>query len=262
MPNIQPITLERYNDKRWLRSTSYAFAATETVAPLVAQELIKAMMNMPLGFIKSETGFIPVAIQGMTSNKNLFVSAEGHWLGGYIPAVYRGYPFHLIRVEDGRQVLCFNEDSGLLTDTATGELFFSEDNTPSKAVTDVMNFLSQVEANRIQTARVCELLEKLDLFQPWHIKVKSEEGEKILQGIYRIDEEKLNRLALEEFDQIRQIGALPVIYSQLLSMQNLAKLVELARVQSRSSIPLPTDNAGNIDLEFLNKGGTINLSNL
>ncbi|MEA1053628.1 SapC family protein [Lamprobacter modestohalophilus] len=120
MANLQPITLSRHRDQRWARYTDYRFAAADTLAPLVVQELPKALMSLPIGFIEQPDGYGLVAVQSLQPGQNLFVSVDGRWLGGYVPALYRGYPFALAKTEEGQQVLCIDEDSGLVGATAAG----------------------------------------------------------------------------------------------------------------------------------------------
>lgn len=228
MANITPITKTNFVDKSWRRHGSYGFAAKDTVAPLVMQELPKAAMVQPIGFIlDKERRAIPVAVQGVQPGSNLLVTPEGKWRVAYIPAIYRGYPFSLGTTEDGQQLLCIDEDSGQVID-GEGESFFTEDGEPSKAITDILKFLVQVEKNRRQTRTICHALQQHELIQPWPIKIKSGEQESPVEGLYRIDEQKLNELDKDSFETVRQSGALPLIYSQLLSMQHLPNLAKLA----------------------------------
>lgn len=188
MPNIQAISRERHATQRWKPYTSYAFAATDALCGLVVQELPKAMLALPIAFLAAEGAFLPVALQGLRPGKNLFVALNGRWAVGYVPAAYRSYPFVLANTEDGKQVLAINEDSGLLSDTE-GELFFGEDGKPSKVIDDVLKFLNQIAANRQATQRLCAVLQKHNLIQPWPIKLQGAEGdqaaEQNIEGLYR-----------------------------------------------------------------------------
>lgn len=93
---------------------------------------------------------------------------------------------------------------------------------------------------------------------PWSITLETEEGEKTVQGLYRIDEAAFNALQGEALYRIHQAGALPLVYCQLLSMQHLHMLGKLtaahARVKAQSQ---PATRAGELDLDFLNNHGTI-----
>ncbi len=47
MPTYQALTPSTHRGKRWKRYTDYRFAAADTLAPLVVQELAKACMSIP-----------------------------------------------------------------------------------------------------------------------------------------------------------------------------------------------------------------------
>lgn len=261
MPRFTVISREHHAAKRWQRYTSYAFAAADAVVPLVAHELPPAVLSLPIGFIQAGDQFIPVAVFGLKSGQNLFVTPDGRWLGGYIPAAYRGYPFALASTEEGQQVLCIDEDSGLLSETE-GEAFFGEDGQPAQGVKDVLDFLTQVAQNRQATQRICAVLQQHNLVQPWLIKMQSEEGEKSIEGLFRIDEAALNQLPAEAFEDLRQGGGLPIAYCQLLSMRHLPRLGALAQAHAQTTAPLPQTPSGELSLEFLNDNGTIHFGNL
>lgn len=257
MAELTVISRENHANKRWKRYTSYSFAATEAVAPLVAQELPRACLVLPIGFVQTQNGFQLVAVQGLAPGKNLFVAPDGRWIGPYVPAAYRGYPFVLANTEDGKRVLCVREDSGLVSEVqGEGEPFFDEEGNPSKPVQDVLNFLDQVAGNAQVTARLCALLAEHNLIQPWNVQIKTESGEQPVQGLFRVDEAALNTLSAEAFEALRQGGALPLVYCQLLSMQHLQVLGRLAGEHAAAQAMLEPES-GDLDLEFLHDDGNI-----
>ena len=263
MPNYHAISRERHGGRRWLPASGYAFAAQESTVPLVAGELPKAAMSLPIAFTEQADGYVPAAILSLLPGKNLFVSQNGCWAGEYVPAVIRGFPFRLAMAEDGRQVLCIDEESGLLTDGPAGERFFAEDGKPAKMVLDILNFLNQVEQNRQRTAAACAALQKHALIQPWPIALKTESGQQSVTGLFRIDEAALNRQPADALLELSQSGALLVAYCQLLSMQHLPLLGQLIEAHAKATTALQSlAPGGELDLEFLNDGGTFNFSNL
>jgi len=258
MAQLTVISREQHAGKRWKRYTSYSFAAHDAVAPLVAQELPRACMHLPIGFLKTENGYQLVAVLGLQPGKNLWVSPDGRWLAGYVPAAYRGYPFALANTEDGQRVLCVREDSGLVNDDE-GELFFDEEGQPAKPIQDVLNFLQQVTANAQVTAQLCGVLEEHGLISPWNVQVKSADGEKKVEGLFRVDEAALNALPAEALAAVRDRGAMPLVYCQLLSMQHLHQLGRLAaHWESVESLVQP--ESGELDLEFLSDSENIRFS--
>ena len=80
MPNFVAVSRTHHTGQRWQRPSSYRFAAQDAVVPLVAQELPKAAMHIPFGFIATDERFVPVAVQGLEPGRNLFVAPDGRWL--------------------------------------------------------------------------------------------------------------------------------------------------------------------------------------
>ena len=266
MPNYQPITQTDYTALRYKRTDNFLYASFDAVAPLVLQELPKACMSLPIAFIQQGEDFVPAAVQGLQAGQNCFVTADGRWIGPYVPAIYRGYPFALAQTEDQRMVLCIDHDSGLVAPDHP-EPFFDEQGQPTQAIKNTLNFLEQVQADRNKTRFICAVLQQLELIKPWHITLKGEAGEeKTIQGLYCIDEARLNALDAEALHRLKQSGGLPVVYTQLLSMQHLnilGKLTDahaMAKAQNAASTAgaLPTTGNDELDLEFLNKDGTLN----
>lgn len=265
---IVPISLSEFGQKRFKRYDSYAFAAKDAIVPLAVRELPRAAMVMPIAFVKADEGFVPVAVQGLSPGKNLFVALDGRWVGRYVPAAYRGYPFLLANTPEGKQVLCFESSSGLLSDTE-GEPFFDGDK-PTQAVNDVLSFLNQVVASRQATQRICAVLQAHQLIQPWPIKLNPEPGDgqseqgRNIEGLFRIDEAALNKLDAAALHAVQQAGGLPLIYCQLLSMQHLPSLGQLATAhhEAEQHAALPKTEAGEIDLTFLADDTTISFENL
>lgn len=261
MPKLVALSSTQHAQHKFKRYSSYQFAASDAVAPLVAHEVARACMGLPVGFIKQGEQTLLVAVLGLQAQKNLFVAPDGRWIGDYVPAVYRGYPFALVQAQGSdQQVLCIDEDSGLLSPTE-GEALFGEDGKPSKVVSDILNFLSQVNGNRAITQKAVAALDELGLIQPWPITIKTEQGENTVQGLLRVDEEKLNALPAESLKQLQAGGGLGLAYAQLLSMQHVQKLGQLAQAHQQAAqqakTGLPVNKNGELDLEFLNQGGTL-----
>ncbi|EXJ15995.1 SapC family protein [Imhoffiella purpurea] len=239
MPKLAPISLERHADQRWRRFTSYAFAARTSVAPVVLSEMPKASMAMPLAFIREGEAFLLVALMGLAPGKNLFVAPDGRWLGRYVPAALRGHPFALGKLPDDQFALCVDEDSEWFGGNSEGEPLLTEEGEPTEAVSQVLEFLKQVESNRSPTAVACAALARHEVIRPWSITLKSESGERPIEGLYRIDESELNKLKDEAFLDLRRSGAMTVAYCQLLSAQHLSLLGDLSKAHEQGGTAQP-----------------------
>ena len=260
MPNYQVISAATYGAKRWLRYTGYAFAMRESVFPLALAELAKAAMSLPIGFIAQSDSFVPAAVMSLQPEKNLFIAADGRWIHGYIPAAVRGYPFRLANTTDGRQVLCIDEDSGLVNNGPDGEAFFDDDGKLVQALRDIMDFLVQTEQSRQVVARACAILHKHHLIQHWPIIHQTASGERKIDGLFRIDEAALNQLAADALFEVRNAGGLHIAYCQLLSMQHLPALGELTAAHAKTEAAQIVTVSGELNLELFKKNDSISFN--
>ena len=235
MAELAAITTERHAKKVWKHVTDYAFVAEDAGIPLVGAELGKAALAMPIGLIKIDAGYQLVAITSLQPGTNLYVAPDGKWLGGYIPAALRGYPFQLAQQEGaGEFILCINEASGLVVESVEdGNAFFDDQDQPTQGIKDILNFLIKIKANRDVTQGAVNALADAGLITPWQINLK--QGEKVVpvKGLYSVDEAALNKLDDEDFLAVRKAGGLAIAYAQLFSMNQLTVLERLGELQGQ-----------------------------
>lgn len=251
MPTLYPVSRSRHGSQRWKRHTNYQFAASHHFTSLVMAEMSKALLELPIGFAKNNESFLPICLMGFQAGQNLFINAEGQWQGNYIPASFRSHPFQLAKNESGELMLCFDEDSGLLSSHAEDEQFFSEEGKPSTAIQEILDFLNKIEGNRSATQRACDALAKYQLMEPWPLSVQKDDKTVPVEGLYRVKENLLNQLDGDALREIQHEGGMMVAYCQLLSMQQINRLAERAKAASampspaeQPSIKLPSDDSG------------------
>jgi len=247
MPRYLPLDARLHRDHAWLPFADYAFAANDTLVPVVAEELGQLLPTLPLAFQRRDADdgaparFELVAVQSLTPRLNLMVHPDGRWLGGYIPAHYRGYPFRLLPVgDDQRLALCIDLDSGLLLDTAEdqGTPLFTPEGQPSEPLARIMAFHEKLEKNRRLTQLAVEVLAQRELICAWPLKL-GEGDEQHVDGLYRIDEAALNALPAEQLGKLRQGGGLAIAYAQLFSQHRLSQLSRLYRLRERFANTTP-----------------------
>lgn len=263
MASIHPISKLRHGAKHWKRYTDYQFAARETSAPLVVAEFAKACMSFPIAFVRNDDGYSPIGLLGLVQGQNAFVAKNGRWIGGYIPAAFRGYPFRLGKTPEGQRVLCIDEESGLLVASGLSEgsekleMFFSEDGAPTQEIKKVLEFLSQVEGNKETTVSVCDLLEVHKLIEPWPVSLKTAAGEQKVEGLFRISEPALKGLKSKAVTALHKENALMPAYCQVLSMQAFPVLGQLLEIHAKAQTAVAPANlpppapSGEIDFSFL-----------
>ena len=258
MSSIQVVSKDLHTYKYWRRSTGYQFTREDTLCPLVINEMPRALLSLPLAFFASDKRFVPVAVQGLSVKSNLLVTPEGDWRGGYIPAAYRAYPFSLATDESGRELLCVAATSVVDSQGEGSESFFAESGELTPAVGEILAFQAEYSRNRKMTAHLCGLLSKHELIVPWSLSVESNTGRLNLDGIFRIDESRIGALSSEALCELRDAGALAIVYCQLLSMQNITKLRDLLE----ASLKPVARSEKDFTLGLLQDSGTISFEGL
>lgn len=229
MTDIRVISPTEHGNKRWFKPANFAFAARDRLLVVAISEMPKAMMSLPLAFARHGGQYLPIAVQGFTDGQNLLVGADGKWLADYVPVLYRSYPFKLAKNAEGHFVLCVDHDSGLVTDTPAGFQFFSDEKSLSPEVNAIASQLMQLESERVRSIQICKLLDDHGVIDNWPIQLQVGTEVRTVEGIYRVNEQKLNQVPAEVLAELRNAGGLMICYAQLFSMQHLQQLGNVAQ---------------------------------
>ncbi|WP_229218041.1 SapC family protein [Rugamonas apoptosis] len=236
MPSVHAVSYDRHAGQRWRLRAHFGFAAEDALVTLATDELPNLAMMLPVCLVRQEGGFVPAAMLGLRPGENLMVDNAGRWLGKFVPAAFKSYPFLLGTSADGQRLLCIDEDAGLADDDEAGEPFFVAPGQPSPALAGILEVLRGGEQSRAVTVAVCALLDQHGLIQPWHIALPSPTGTRHITDLFRIDEAALGRLPAEALAELSRAGALAVAYCQLLSVQHVATLRELAAARAEAVV--------------------------
>ena len=226
----------------WPRD-GYHFTKGQQVVPVVLAELGKLMPHYTLGFVKEQEAYVPVALIGLGQG-NLYLHPEGKWLGSYVPAALRGYPFRLAKQEE-QTVLCIDQEQ--LTDEPSAKPLFDEEGQLASSVAQTIEFLQKCEENRQLTAACVGKLAAAGVIEPWPLQIGRGEGQEPLQvnGLHRISEQALNALDAETLHGLRG-GPLSLTYAQMLSTHQLSQLTQraelLAKVAGAQDVPENLDS--------------------
>lgn len=219
-----PINQDLLSNKHWLRHSSIAFAKNDTVAPLFVNELSDALQALPIAFIKNGERFSLVVVMGLRAGENLCVSDNNIWLSSYMPVIYRSSPFdfRVVQGQEDQSILCV--DDACVTDTDRGEPFFDEHGNATENVVNAFEITRSLNAHKVLTDNICNLLNESGLIEPWPLVIKDGELETEVNGLYAINESALNALPNDIFIKLRDNHALPLAYAQLFSMSKSVKL--------------------------------------
>lgn len=233
---VTPISQQKHSQTKIKVNNTFAQAKNQNLTLLTAQEFALASREYVIAFIKdSETGqFRPVALLGLTKEENLFYSEDG-WKAGYVPQNLQAYPFGgQVQENSDQTIVCIYEDSHLVNDSEGESLFDAEGNN-----TDFLNkkaaLVKTLLQNSWSTQHFAKYLADHQLIKPQSLTIRLEGQEPYdLNGMYVIDEKKLNEVSDEEFIEIRKRGYLGPIYAALISQANINALAKLKVSKERS----------------------------
>lgn len=252
MTSWEALSPQRHASLGWTPFSHYSFVAHNALAPVCVSELLAINGAMPLAFTKTPKGnFQLVAVQGLESQQNLYVGSDGKWLGRYVPAVHRSYPFRLQQAENGAFALCADMASEWLhlPAIASDRHVFNEQGELTPPMKDVVTFLQNVQKDLQRTRAIVAQLADANLMEPWPVTFplpEASQGKQRIEGLYRISESHLRALPPEVLAKLTQSGALSVAYAQLLSQ---SRINDLIKRHTEGGQPHP--NAEKVDLESL-----------
>lgn len=236
MSTFAPISHSTHKSAGWDLISNYEFAAGDALVPISFSEAPRLLQHYVTAFYRNtpEEPLQMVAILGLFPGQNLYVSSRGEWIGNDVPAVYRGYPFRLLPVEESdKVVLCVDESSQNYKASLDedSQPLFGADGKISDLTSRVKEFLVTQYQHRTNTEALLKLLDECGVLQPWHIKVDGiPETIAPHSGLYHVNEAKLKALPADQLQGLAASGALGLAYAQILSehrIQDLAKLMDM-----------------------------------
>lgn len=217
-------------DKHWRPRSGYGFASTQQIVPIMLDELTKLLPHYVLGFVLTDAGdYQAVALLGVGGARNLYVTPDDKWLGSYVPAEFGGFPFALLNSNSDQRVFCIEES--FLSDDETHPRLFDSEGQLEGLAGETFNFINQREGIRSATTKAVAQLSQANLIEPWSIKINIAEGGEPLSinGLYKINEDALNKLDVHQFSDLRGSGALAMAYAQMFSIGQMQQLAERSK---------------------------------
>src|SRR5450830_239460 len=205
MQALKAVSPEAFAGKSWKRPGNYMYAAGYDMIPVVAAELLKVAACLPLAFVQNSGRWQLVAIMSLQPGTNLLVGPQGQWLGDYVPALLRGYPFTLAKTEtapgaesdEDEYVLCTADKGPHLAPAGQGEAFFA-----AKVIV------------------------------PWELMTTHNGVTSPVQGLYRLDEVAFAALKPRgTLATLQAEGAVPIAYAHLYSREHFNNLKRAIKAQ-------------------------------
>lgn len=239
---VVPLDKQRHADQGLPADHGYAWCAEVNAVFINAVEFFKVALDYPIAFARDgKSGeFLPMAVLGLKAKQNLYVDAAGKWRAQtYVPAYFRRYPFCVAELppkkgeNEPQRLICVQEQA--LSKNSPAPLF-TANGEPTPAWEPVQKLIEAMEGARLQTRVLTRRLEALGLLVPFDAVAMPRQGERTrLQGLFRVDEEKLAEVQSKDFRTLLKKGELRAIYAHLLSLENFARLLDYAQAGPANS---------------------------
>lgn len=226
---IKPELLDSVNHRKLKVKpiSNFSFAKTQRHAPISHTEMLVASREYVIVFPKASDQpkeVLPVVLLGLQQNQ--FVNAEGQWIGRYVPAHFRRYPFVLGNTDqrDAFNVLLDRESE--FVSSTEGEALFDDQGEQTERLRSIVDFLTLFQREALFTTHFVETLRSAGVLMEQQIQQQSDgQNHVALVGFEVVDAQKLDALDDAQFIQWRKQGLLPLIYAHLASLQNIHQLV-------------------------------------
>lgn len=223
-----------HKDLRVIRDYAKVPGYDVNVARVFPSEFIQLQTEYPLLFIrnKDEGGFEPVALLGFANGENLFLDENG-WDAGYVPLSIERQPFLIgfqQRVVDGvpaeAPVVHIDLDHPAVSDTE-GERIFLPHGGESPLLERITSVLLTVHQGHEAAKSLSEMLVGLELIESLTLEARLGDGStQSLEGLYTINEDKLQDLNASALEALHRKGHLRDVYMMLASLPNVSRLIE------------------------------------
>lgn len=222
-----PVTFSEHRDVSVKAGVGYAFAREVNSVPLMSVEFDLACVEYPIVFSGEGRDVMPAALVGIRDNENLHVDENGAWLGKYIPAFVRRYPFVFSSDDGATFTLCVDEQFPGVNRKGVGERLFDAEGSRTQYLQGVLNFLQAYQTQFEATRAFCHRLVDLDLLEAMQAQFQLRTGERIsLGGFMAVNRDRLKALPGDALGQLAVSGDLDLIYAHLYSQRNFTPTAE------------------------------------
>jgi len=219
--SISVMNKDTHGGLRIVPPKSYDFAKAANSIIVMASEFAQAAMHYPIVFGQIGQDTVSFAVTGHIEGSNNFVDSKGKWRAEtYIPAYVRRYPFILVQSQDSKQLsLAIDETSDTLV-KRTGEALY-ENGEPTQTAKNALQFCASYRKEMERTAALMNQISETGILIERTAEVTTaKDGEKQrIVGFSIVDEKALMALDGKKFLELRDSGALNLIYCHLWSMR-------------------------------------------
>ena len=210
---------------------------------VAAVEFGDVCREYPIVFIDAGAGeggkteVAPVAVLGLAPGENLMLQQGGGWAARYVPALLRGYPFGVARVDKDNFVVVFDAKEGALAEQG-GEPLFDSAGQPTAVLKERHRFVEEFEREAQRTRLACQRLIELDLLRPMRFDATLPDGKQVsVEGFRTVNEERMAALTDAQIVELHKNGLLGLIHAHQISLPLMRTLVERRLERAQHATP-------------------------
>ncbi len=209
----------------------FEFMADQHFMPLTAPEFGSAAASFPIIFAGEER--TPLAVMGIRTGENLFVTDGQFAQDYYMPAFARRFPFVLAGDNSNdRFVVCVDESAECVTDKDPQQMFFDGEDT-SSFTKEAFQFLQNFERDRQTTDQLIKRFKELDLFEQKEMNFQGQNADgspaerQKIADYFAVTEERLKALDAKTIKELTDNGYMAVAHAHMVSLGNWQRLVNM-----------------------------------
>lgn len=222
---LETVDAQHHGALRYRPVARYDFARTLTTAPLGLSEVVAAARDYPVVFTDDGRS-LPVALLTLDRQRSPLVDDDGRWLGGYLPAHLRRYPF--ILGDDAvarRYVLMLDREAPQLAAGEEGEPLFIDGRTESEVLRRARAFLASYQRELQECERVVRPLREASVLVRRSLtRTVGDRTELAVRGFRIVDEQALAALPDATLARWLRSGLLGMVLAHLRSLHNVQRL--------------------------------------
>ena len=225
------VLLSRDRHKDWFvdMAQGYEFTRATNSIYIAGTEFPMASREYPIVFAKdNHNNLVPVAMLGLRQDQNLMLAANGTWLGSYIPAYIRRYPFILgnVAAEPNNYAVCIDESYCGFNTVGEGERLITENGGHGEILSNSVKFLEEFHQHSEITAAFCKAIAEAGLVEPMQANFSMKSGSSFsLAGLHCVPRNKIKALSAEQLKDFADRDYLDLLYLHIYSLSNLDKLI-------------------------------------
>jgi hypothetical protein len=214
--------------------TDFQHVAEQHIMPLSLHEISHAATEYPVVFVKNGDDFQAVAMMGLKPGQNLSVK-EGKWQGLYIPAVVRDYPLGLVLNPEVKDKVWIGiREKAASVNTTEGNALFDGENESEYLTARKAALILHFEQDQ-SSRNILGFLAQKGLLKAQSLTVDVAGEKRNINGLYLIDEAKLNELPDEDYLDLRKRGLMGPIYAHFASLNQVNRLARTEVLEQKLS---------------------------